>query len=105
MAPGAAKMRFTFMRLVRLDDDARVQFARDDLIDVEPIGIMLEIQALNVQAVPVDEILMQRVVDRVQTGDAQISAELQRGLLRAVAYLGIAAQPPASNVIEVYCAM
>ena len=53
---------------------------------------MLEIQALNIQAVPVDEILMQCIVDRVQTGHTQISAELQRGLLRPVAHVGIAAQ-------------
>ncbi len=51
---------------VGLDDDARVGFARDDLVNVEPIGSLLEIQAQDIQSMPIDEIVVQGVVDGVQ---------------------------------------
>ena len=79
VAPGPAKTRFTFIDCVRFDNDARIQLARRDLVDVEPIGIMLEIQALNIQAIPIDEVFMQSIVDRVQIGDAELPLNCSAG--------------------------
>ena len=55
---------------IRFDDDARVQLAGRDLIYIQTIRLVLEIQSLNIQALPIDEIFVQRVVDGVQIRDA-----------------------------------
>jgi len=73
VAPGPANTRFTFKLVVRLDNDARVQLARHHLLDVEPIGIVLEGDPRHIQAIPIDEVVVQRIVDRVQTRDADIA--------------------------------
>ena len=66
---------------VRFDDDARVQLARRNLFDVQPVRIVLKVHPGDVQPVPIDEVLAQRIVHRVQPGDAEIAGELQRRFL------------------------
>ncbi len=83
---------------VGLDDDARVGFARDDLGNVEPIGSLLIVQAQDIQSLPIDEIVVQGVVDGVQVVHVDIAREEHNGLLfRAIAKLRIAAQPAAAQ--------
>ena len=62
---------------VGLDDDSSVSLARGDLFDVEPVRIDLKFYPLNIQAIPIDEVFVQRIVDGVQMSHADIAGQLQ----------------------------
>ena len=82
---------------VRLDDHARVWLARDDLRNIQPVRIVLELQTHGFHALPIDEVVAQPIVHRVQIGDADVAGELRRGFLRAVLHFQIGVQPPAQQ--------
>ncbi len=64
---------------IRFDDDARVEFFCRHLVDIQSIGILTVVQADDIQSVPVDEIVMKRVIDGMELFDIDIPRKLQRG--------------------------
>ena len=51
---------------VLLDDDPGIRLGDHDLFDVEPVRGLSEVDTENVEPVPVDEVILQSVIDRVQ---------------------------------------
>ncbi len=78
--PGPRQHPLHVQAAVRLDDDACVELARRYQIDIEPIGITAGSSARTVQPFPIDEIVMQRIVDGVQAADGDVAGQLQHGL-------------------------
>ncbi len=70
---------------------------RGHLLDVESIGIVLKGDPRHIQAIPIDEVVVQCIVDGVKIRDADIACELQCRFLCAIAHLGVAAQAPADQ--------
>ncbi len=79
---------------VGLDDDSRIGFERDDAIDAEAIRILLECDAEHVEALPIDEILAQTIIDRVQILETHARRHEHAWFYLAVGDLGGRAQAP-----------